>query len=149
MIEYTCIRRGGRGVVVVVVVVVVFSFFKRTARVLIRARARVHLIQWPDTWDDSRRQRHWDSTSTWTESEKCRKNAAKSPHTSPHSFKLKTAHLQTICQTVRRTPVVGEHLRDFCKHFKALLSTRTRKIMFSSRVSREMYVQPPCGRRTP
>ena len=26
--------------------------------------------QWPDIWDDTRRQRHWDSTSIWTNSEK-------------------------------------------------------------------------------
>ena len=36
-----------------------------------RLRSEVHQIQWPNTWDDSRRRRHWDSTSRWTESEKC------------------------------------------------------------------------------
>ena len=36
-------------------------------------RSELHLTEWPDTWDDSGRQRHWDSTPEWTECEKCRK----------------------------------------------------------------------------
>ena len=43
---------------------------------LLRARAYLHLIQWPNAWDDSRRRRHWASTSKWTEAEKCRIAAA-------------------------------------------------------------------------
>ena len=77
-----------------VVVVVVFTCFDGT-RVFVQPRRPLHQIQWPDTWDDSQRQRHWDSTSKWTESEKCRKNAAKSPQPSPHSSRLKTTHPQT------------------------------------------------------
>ena len=84
-------------------VVMVFSCFEQPMA-SVRLRAYLHQIQWPDTWDDSRRQRHWDSTSKWTESEKCRKCGEK-------QHQDNSRDTSEVNRSVRTLNVSDHHLR--------------------------------------
>ena len=75
------LNKTGACLVVVVVVVVFSCFYERGS--LSCHDAYMHQTQRPNTWDDSRRRRHWASTSEWTESEKCREMRLNPSHSAP------------------------------------------------------------------
>ena len=94
------------------------------SRASVRLRVPMNQIQWPHTWDDSRRQRHWASTSKWTEAEKCCKTAAvkkgpfaKSPSMSKFSRRCHRAR-QTHGVLRRKANTIVVLHGNCCKHFK-------------------------------